>query len=119
MVEQYPFKVLATGSNPVTPTTNLRNYLLKILRLAVYNISLTGKYMKKLKLTPKQLAVIYQFLCHTRLGDINKFESEISDLMITLSNKGIEEYLNENVPILPNISVEFNDSEGLIFNIAG
>jgi hypothetical protein len=72
----------------------------------------------KLKLTPNQAAVIYQFLWNTRLGNRNQFESEISDLMIAMEYDGIEDYLNEHVPDLPKINVEFNNDEGMVFNIA-
>ena len=72
----------------------------------------------KLKLNPNQVAVIYQFLYNTRLGSRNKFENDISDLMIAMEEDGIEGYLNEFVPDMPKISVEFNEDEGMVFNIA-
>jgi hypothetical protein len=71
----------------------------------------------KLKLTPNQAAVIFQFLWNTRLGSRNEFESEISDLMIKMEQDGIQGYLEEHVPNLPKIKVECSEDEGMVFNI--
>jgi hypothetical protein len=73
----------------------------------------------KLKLTPRQLAVIWAFLSETRLGTRNEYEDEISDLCIKLQDKGIEDYLNDELDgESPKINVEFNQDDGLVFNIA-
>lgn len=62
-----------------------------------------------------QLAVIYEFLYHTRLGDQNAFTSEISDLMIGLEEEGLQEEL-EGANI-PKIKVSFSEDEGLVFDL--
>jgi hypothetical protein len=80
------------------------------------NINMNNKV--KLKLTPEQVAVIYAFLHNTRLGSRNKFEDAISDLMIDMQEDGIEDYLDEFVPDMPKINIEFNNDEGMVFNIA-
>jgi hypothetical protein len=74
----------------------------------------------KLLLTPKQTAVICAFLDHTRLGYDNDYTLEISQLVISMQEDRVEDYLNAMLGSeRPKISVEYNENEGLVFNIAG
>lgn len=77
--------------------------------------------MFNLKLTTKQLAVLYTYIKHTRLGDINKYRDAISDLAIQLEKDGIEEelkaYYDEKGIEEPSLGIEYTEAEGIVLNI--
>lgn len=72
----------------------------------------------QLNVTPEQLLVIKQFLFYTRLGQETQFGNAVTTLAIALEQdfgEGIEMF--ENQFGVPEISVEFNDDEGMVFNV--
>jgi hypothetical protein len=73
----------------------------------------------KLSLTEKQFLVIHEFLFNTKLGDRNKFESEISDLMADMDNDVTRFTMELCVKKhgLPKIGATI-DEDGLVFQVS-
>jgi hypothetical protein len=73
----------------------------------------------ELHLSEEQFLVIYEFLYNVKLGDNNKFESAISDLMQDLEEGGVEVarniMLNKHGEV--NISVLATQLDGMEFRI--
>lgn len=65
----------------------------------------------KLKLNKDQAQVIFTYLAHTRLGK-NKYTEAVQDVLNQFDEREIDLDLLK-------VTVEFNNSEGLVFNIAG
>ena len=75
---------------------------------------MTKKYA--LLLEPDEFTVIYQFLYMTKLGSNNRFEKAVSNFM-----RDIEPDLEKFLPadgVVPEIKVEFSDSDGLVFSVS-
>ena len=77
-----------------------------------------------LRLTPLQFQVIYEFLVNVKLGDNNKWESAISDLMgdldVDLDSVTTETSLIsflESQNGCPNIMAHASTEDGLVFSI--
>ncbi len=73
----------------------------------------------ELHLSEEQFLVIYEFLYNVKLGDNNKFESAISDLMRDLEEGGVE--VARNIMLSKhgevNISVLATQLDGMEFRI--
>lgn len=73
----------------------------------------------QLNVTPEQLLVIKQFLFFTRLGQQTQFGNAVTDLAVALEKDlgqdGLEMF--ENQFGVPEISVEFNEDEGMVFHV--
>lgn len=74
-----------------------------------------------LNLYPTELAAIYAILYQVRLGERNRFEGALSDLMVDLEKNGIEDWVNEFYKTTgesrPHIVVEASDEDGLVINL--
>lgn len=70
-------------------------------------------------MTPEQLLVLKQFLFFTRLGSPTIFGNAATDLSIALEKDvgedGFEMF--ENQFGTPEITVEFSEDEGMVFNV--
>jgi hypothetical protein len=72
-----------------------------------------------LNLTEAQFLVIYEFLYHTTLGGRNKFEDQITDLMIEMDSdvtRFVLSAIEANLGKV-NISVTATQEDGMQFNL--
>jgi hypothetical protein len=70
-----------------------------------------------LELNAVQLAAIYEYLYHTKLGSRNVYENEIANLMIMLDSKGIEDDIAEIKAEYGNFVIQatMNSDDGMTF----
>lgn len=71
--------------------------------------------MIKLNLTNDQFSVIWELLINVRLGRDNRYTRAISDFMEDAESDFVQDLVSKLDR--PRLSVEFNENEGLTFNL--
>ncbi len=75
----------------------------------------------KLHLTVTQFVAIYGILHNVRLGNRNKYETALSELMLDMEHDGAEDFVNKFIDSratqFPTISIEASDEDGITISV--